>query len=146
MFNDAERGEVKTIFETILAYTAPDSEIEKAIQYLENATFYDRLRDSEERDRCFMERIVGDYAIMLKDPEAVRKALVESVPDKIYNWMDNSAVKNRLKTLAEKQYKLSGYERAQAVIDKMDAAQLRRYLNNLIADNLTIGIEILKNE
>ena len=146
MFNDAERGEVKTIFGTILAYTAPDSEIEKAIQYLENATFYDRLIDSEERDRCFMERIVGDYAIMLKDPEAVRKALVESVPDKIYNWMDNSAVKNRLKTLAEKQYKLSGYERAQAVIDKMDAAQLRRYLNNLIADNLTIGIEILKNE
>ena len=47
---------------------------------------------------------------------------------------------------AEKQYKLSGCERAQAVIDKMDAAELRRYLNELIADNLTVGMEILKNE
>ena len=55
-------------------------------------------------------------------------------------------MKNRLKVLAEKQYKLSGCERAQAVIDKMDATELRRYLSELIADNLTVGMEILKNE
>lgn len=60
--------------------------------------------------------------------------------------MDNSVVKNRLKVLAEKQYKLSGCERVQAIIDKMDATELRRYLNELIADNLTVGLEILKNE
>ena len=33
-----------------------------------------------------------------------------------------------------------------AIIDKMDATELRRYLNELIADNLTVGMEILKNE
>lgn len=100
----------------------------------------------QERDRCFMERVVGDYAIMLKNADSIRKSLIGSIPDKTYNWMDNSAVKNRLKVLAEKQYKLSGCERAQAVIDKMDATELRRYLNELIADNLTVGMEILKNE
>lgn len=146
MFDDTERGEARTIFATILAYSASDADITKAINYLEAATFYDRLNDPQERDRCFMKRVVGDYAIMLKNADSIRKSLIGSIPDKTYNWMDNSAVKNRLKVLAEKQYKLSGCERAQAVIDKMDATELRRYLNELIADNLTVGMEILKNE
>lgn len=146
MFDDTERGEARTVFATILAYAASDADITKAINYLEAVTFYDRLNDPQERDHCFMERVVGDYAIMLKDVDSIRKSLIGSIPDKTYNWMDNSAVKNRLKVLAEKQYKLSGCERAQAVIDKMDAAELRRYLNELIADNLTVGMEILKNE
>lgn len=146
MFDDTECGEARIIFATILAYSASDADITKAINYLEAATFYDRLNDPQERDRCFMERVVGDYAIMLKNADSIRKSLIGSIPDKTYNWMDNSAVKNRLKVLAEKQYKLSGCERAQAVIDKMDATELRRYLNELIADNLTVGMEILKNE
>lgn len=146
MFDDTERGEARIIFATTLAYSASDADITKAINYLEAATFYDRLNDPQERDRCFMERVVGDYAIMLKNADSIRKSLIGSIPDKTYNWMDNSAVKNRLKVLAEKQYKLSGCERAQAVIDKMDATELRRYLNELIADNLTVGMEILKNE
>ena len=146
MFDDAERGEARINFSTILAYAASDADITRAIAYLESASFYGRLNDPNERDRCFIERVVGDYAIMLKDTDAIRKSLLGSIPDKAYNWMDNSAVKNRLKVLAEKQYKLSGCERAQAVIDKMDASELRRYLNELIADNLTVGMEILKNE
>lgn len=146
MFDDFERGEAKSMFSIILAYASSDADITKAIDYLENATFYDRLNDPAERDRCFMQRVVGDYDIMLKDADSVRKNLLGSIPDKVYNWMDNSAVKNRLKILAEKQYKLNGCERAMAVIDKMDASELRHYLNELIADNLTVGMVILRNE
>ena len=146
MFDDSERKEAKAVFDTILAYAAPDSNINKAISYLESATFYDRLNDPHERDRCFMERVVGDYSVMLKDADFVRKKLLENISEKAYEWLENTTVKNRLKTLAEKQYKLNGYERVQAVIDKMDAGELRRYLNELISDNLIVGMEILKNE
>lgn len=146
MFNDFERGEARSVFDIIMAYASSDADITKAITYLENASFYDRLNDPAERDRCFMQRVVGDYDIMLSDADYVRKNLLGSIPDNVYSWMDNSAVKNRLKVLAEKQYKLSGCERAMAVIDKMDATELRRYLNELIADNLTVSLEILKNE
>ena len=93
-----------------------------------------------------MERVVGDYSVMLKDADFVRKKLLENISEKAYEWLENTTVKNRLKTLAEKQYKLNGYERVQAVIDKMDAGELRRYLNELISDNLIVGMEILKNE
>lgn len=146
MFDDSERGEARAVFDSILAYAASDADITRAIQFLEAATFYDRLNDPQERDRCFMDRLVGEYAIMLQDAEQVRKGLLGSIPDGVYKWMDNFAVRNRLKVMAEKQYKLSGSERAQAIIDKMDIAELRRYINELIADNLTVGLEILKNE
>lgn len=146
MFDDYERGEAKEMFNIFLAPIASDAEIKKAISYLENATFYDRLDDQKERDRCFMTRVVGDYSVMLKSVDLIRKNLIGSIPDRVYDWMDNSAVKNRLKILAEKQYRLSGYERVQAIIDKMNASELRHYLNELIADNLIIGMEILKSE
>ena len=119
--------------------------MQKAIDYLKRATFYERLNDPTERDCCFNERVIGEYSVMLKSVDEVRKNLLSYVPDKPYNWMDNSAVQNRLRMLAEKQYKLNGYEQAQAVIDHMDAEQLRHYLNELISDNLTVGLEILKN-
>lgn len=146
MFDDMERGDAKSAFTTILAFSASDADISKAIAYLQNATFYDRLNDPDERDRCFMARVVGDYSVMLKSADEVRHNLVGSISEKAYYWMDNTTVKNRLRILAEKQYRLSGCEKAQAIIDKMDASELRRYLNDLISDNLTVGMEILKNE
>lgn len=146
MLDDSERGEAKEIFNIIRAHVSSHAEITKAISYVENATFFDRLKDSTERDRCFVERVIGEYAVMLGNVDDVRASLRSSVPDKAYFWMDNTAVKNRLKNMAEKQYKLVGYEKAMAVIDQMDAAELRRYLTNLIADNLTVGMEILRSK
>ena len=146
MFGDAERVEAKNMFGIITAYASPDAETDKAITYFENATFYENLDNPVERDRCFKERIIGDYSIMLGDIEAVRNELSAGVPLKAYDWMDNSNIQNKLKTMAEKQYRLKGRERAMAVIDKMDPGELRRYLNELIADNLTVGMEILKNK
>lgn len=147
MFPDAERSEAREIFNTMLAYAASESDIGNAISYLEHATFYDRLNDSAERDRCFMDRVVGDYGIIIaKDADHIRESLVNSIPDKPYYWTDNAVVEKRLKLLAEKQYRLSGCEEAQAIIDQLDTVALRRYLSDLIADNLTVGIEILKNK
>lgn len=146
MFDDSERGDARLAFDVILAYASSDADITKAITYIENGNFYDRLNNQEEIDRCFMERVVGEYSIMLKNPDDIRKNLIGSITDKAYRWLDNSSVKNRLRILAEKQYKISGYEKAMAVIDKMDASELRKYMSELIADNLTVGMEILKNE
>ena len=83
---------------------------------------------------------------MLPDADKIRKQLESSIYDKPYDWMDNSTVQNKLKKLAEKQYKTSGSDQVRAVIDKMSETELRRYLNELIEDNLTVGMEILRNK
>ena len=113
---------------------------------MENADFYDRLQSEADRDKCFIDRIIGSNAILLKDVNKVRSSLITTVHDKIYDWMDNTSVQNQLKKLVDKQYKLTGCDEALAVIDKMDADQLRKYLRERIMDDSAFGIQILKGE
>ena len=146
MFDDEERSEARQAF-AIMRENAPnEAEANRAIRYLTNGNFYDRLASAAERDRCFTERIIGDYAILLKDPQAVRDYLLNHSTERPFYWMDNSAIQNQIKAFADKQYKTGGYERAWSVIDQMDPGALREYLKDLISDNVKVGIEILKNK
>ena len=48
--------------------------------------------------------------------------------------------------MADQKYKTGGCDRVMAIIEKMDAGQLRKYLMDLVSDNMVVGMEILKNE
>ena len=123
-----------------------EADAKKAMAWLDTADFYGRLADEAERNRCFVSRIIGDNAILLKDVNKVRTELISSVHDRIFDWMDNSAVQNHLQKLVDKQYKLSGCDAALAIIEKMDADQLRKYLRDRIQDDAAFGLQILKGE
>ena len=146
MIDDSARKDARDTFRTILAHAAPDTEIAKAIEYLETADFFDRLNDPAEIDRRFMKNVVGKFDVLLKDANAVRNFLRDHISDRVYDWIDNAAVRNCIENMASKQYKINGKARVQARIDRMDANELRRYLNELISDNMTVGMEILRNE
>ena len=146
MFNDEERVEAKKIFSIMRDNAPSETDANRVLRFLSYASFYDKLKNAEERDRCFMERVVGDYSILLKDPQAVREYLINHTTEGAYYWMDNSTIQNQIKAFADKQYKTGGYERAWSIIDQMDAGELRDYLKELISDNIKVGIEILKNK
>lgn len=147
MFDDEERATAKEMFRIINSSSSPsEAEAKKAIEWMKNADFYDRLESDAERDRCFNKRIIGGNAILLKDVRKVRAALIATVHDRIYDWMDNSSIQNQLKRLVDKEYKLTGCDEALAVIDKMDADQLRKYLRERIMVDSVFGIQILKGE
>ena len=46
--------------------------------------------------------------------------------------------------MAEAKYNQGGSEKAIEKIEKMDVNEVRRYLKELIKDNMTVGIEIIK--
>lgn len=146
MFDDEARVEAKQIFAIMRDNAPTEVNANRAIQYLANASFYEKLSDRSERDRCFMERVVGDYGILLKDPQEVRDYLSAHTSERPYYWMDNSTIQNQIKAYADKQYKTGGYEQAWSVIDQMTPGDLRDYLKDLISDNVKVGIEILKNK
>lgn len=147
MFDDSDRTNAKEMFRIVNSSSNPsEADAKKVISWLENADFFNRLLDEQERDKCFVERIIGSNAVLLKDVNKVRSSLITSVHDKIYDWMDNTSVQNQLKVLVDKEYKLTGCDEALAVIDKMDADQLRKYLRERILDDSTFGIQILKGE
>ena len=146
MFDDEERPEAKEIFTVMLENSPSEMSINRAIAYLNRVSYFDKLSNSELRDKCFMNRVVGDYALMLDDAQAIREYLVAHVTVRQYDWMDNSTVQNQIRMLAEKKYKTGGSEKVWAVVEKMDATELRHYLRDLISDNVKVGIEILKNK
>lgn len=146
MFDDEARVEARRIFGIMRDNSPTEADANRVIRYLSSATFYERLANTAERDRCFMERVVGDYAVLLKDPQAIRDYILSHSTERPFYWMDNSAIQNQIKAFADKQYKTGGYERAWSVIDQMEPGALREYLKDLISDNVKVGIEILKSK
>lgn len=146
MFDDEERSSVREMFKPFEDRMATEEMIARTITYLEKADFYERLSDSAERDCCFQKRIIGDYAVILTDVDEIREYLAGHVTDTPFAWFDNSTVRNKLKSLCDKQYLLKGKDAAMEVINNMDADEAKKYLCDLIADNPTVGIEIIKNK
>ena len=146
MFGDKERFDAKRVFETVSSSSPMEQDAQFALHYLKGATFYSRLADSEERDRCFLERIVGDYAVLLDDPNEVRKYLKNHSPEDVYSWTDNLVIQNLIKTHADKKYKTGGCSKAWDVVDEMDPDTLRKYVKDLITDNVRVGVEILRSK
>lgn len=146
MFDDNERDRAREMFSILFENSPSESNINKATQYLEVADFYTRLSDIDERDRCFKERVIGEYEVMLSDVKEVREYLNTHTTIEIYAWMENNSIQNQLKLLADKKYKVGGCDRALAVIDEMDPAKLRKYLRDMISENLKFGMVIIKNK
>lgn len=146
MFNDEEREKIRQIFRPFVDKTASEEMVNNTITYLENAGFYDKLENQEEINDCFSKRVIGEYAVMLQDVDAVRDYLIGHVTVQPYAWMDNSAVRNKIKVLCDKEYQLHGKEKAMMVIDNMNADEAKKYLCDLISDFPSVGMTIIINQ
>ena len=148
MFNDKERKQAKAMLWIVDSKSPSTEDVEKALQYLQKADFYERLQDEKERDRCFMERVVGKYAVMLDDVASIREYILNHVSDSPHFWMGDGRdnVEKAIYNCANRAYQTKKCEEALEIIDKMDTAELKRYLCKLIGNSLDVGMEILRNK
>lgn len=147
MFSSDEINRIRVKFKIMLNSNSSEDDMRGVISFLENATFYDRLADQDERDTCFMKNIVGEYCVMLKDVEEIKTALRSCLSVKPYYWLEHyKDIQNKLRQMSSQKYKLSGYREVMNIINNMDAENLRKYLINLVEDNLTVGMEILRKK
>ena len=144
MINDSEYIEAKEAFDVVNKKTAVKNEIENAIRYLKGADFYERLKSDDERNDAFREKILNKYSIILTDVENVKEFLSRSLSVEPYYWMNNPDVARKIESTAKYEYDKSGSDRAIQKIDGMDLSDVKRYLKKLIKDNMTVGIEIIK--
>lgn len=147
MVSEKDRAEARRMFDIIKSTNPTEDDAKSAIEFIEKSDFYDILKDASERDKRFMEMIVGNNSVLLNDITEIRKNLRAKLPhESPYYWLENSDVQKCLKSMADKAYKLKGSAMAEQIIDSMDAAQLREYLKQRIADDTEFGIQILKGE
>lgn len=87
---------------------------------------------------------LSNYDVILTDLDDVRDYLVRTVGSP-YSWLGLPSVETKLKEMAQAKYDETGCDTALEKIDSMDVEDVKRYLKQLIRGNMTVGIEIIKD-
>ena len=146
MMKDEDMSTARVAFETLNRKQSDKASINKALEFIEKANFFERLSNQEERDKAFSKNIVKTYNVMLTDLEEVRDYLSNAMSIDVYDWFGLPEVDTKLKEMAEFKYNESGCNKALEKIDKMDVADVKQYLKRLIKDNMVVGMEIIKGK
>ena len=145
LIGESELQIARSAFATVNKKNPDASAIDKALRYLETATFYDKLSDKATLDRIFRERIIKNYSVMLTDVEEVKQYLRSRILNADpYDWFGLPEVDRRLEQMAEAKYNQVGCDMALEKIDKMEISEVKRYLKELIRDNMIVGMEIIR--
>jgi hypothetical protein len=145
MVSDKDVHAARLAFGTVSKKQPDKVSIEKTIEFLEHADFFDKLSNKEERDKAFRANIIKSYNVMLDDVDEVRKYLSDVMTPRVYDWFGLPEIDKQLYQMAEFKYNQNGCEKALKKIDSMDIADIKRYLKDLIRDNMIVGMEIIKD-
>lgn len=143
MFDSANRQLFVKHMKAFGSYAAGE-DVSAAIEYLKDLDL-DYLADEKKRDECFMRHVVGDFCVLIPDPNYVRDELLSLQGIYPNQWLDNSVVREKLRSLADKKYKTTGSDQALGLIEAMEPEELKKYLKRLVAGNMTVGMEIIRN-
>ena len=125
----------------------PDSNsVQSAQIFLESCEIWDGLKDEKKREAAFIKRIIGDRAVILKDTASIKEYLSAHITAAPYSWLEDPMVGKSLDQLAQSAYNSGGYHEAFAKIDDMPADKVKQYLKEMIKNNMTVGIEIIKDK
>ena len=144
LLDDGEREQAKQFLPLIGQSYGDELLVKKAISYLEHANFFDKLEDDFYIDQCFMQRVVGENRILLKDARKIRNQLFD-IDSEVYDWGNSQAVRDKLKQMRNQEYLVSGKAKAEQVFRNMSADQLREYLKDKLMDP-EFGMQILKGQ
>lgn len=137
-------GEAKKAFAVLNSSQHSESEIKMALEFCEGADFFDVIADSDYRNKCFMEQIVGCYSKLLPDITAIRSAL-EDTDIAPYDWADDPRIKAKIKNMASVEYNAGGSDAAINTIESMPIDQLKTWLKQLAVSDMELGIKIISN-
>ena len=137
-------GEAKKAFAVLNSSQHSESEIKMALEFCEGADFFDVIADSDYRNKCFMEQIVGCYSKLLPDITAIRSAL-EDTDIAPYDWADDPRIKAKIKNMASVEYNAGGSDAAINPIESMPIDQLKTWLKQLAVSDMELGVKIISN-
>lgn len=137
-------SEAKKAFSVLNSSVQSESEIKSALDFLENATFFESLADASYRDQCFIKKIMGYYERLLPDIQTVRNEL-ESLTVDPYDWSDDPRIQTKIRSMANAEYNAGGSDSAIKTIDSMGENELRDWLKKLVAGDMELGVKIICN-
>lgn len=144
LVSDSEVAKAKAAFGAVNRPKADEQSIDRAMEYFASAKFFDLLDDAAALDKAFQSSIIGSYSVMLTDIQEVKDYLDSHITAEPFDWFGLPEIEKKLRQMAEAKYNQGGCDRALAKIDEMDIADVKKYLKDLIRDNMVVGMEIIK--
>lgn len=141
---DSEWAECSQIFAIVSKLNPSETELDKALLYLNKFKYWHELNNAVKRDAAFKSALLGDNCLMIDDIEELKKYLVEHVSAYPYYWMGDKQVQKLISNYAQKEYNAKGYEQAFTKIESMEADEVKKYLKELIKNNMVVGLQIIK--
>lgn len=145
MIPDDELTECRTIFGILSNPNPNDKDINKALAYLEHFTHWSELNDEDAKNKAFKARFLEDKSVLLTNVGEVREYVAANVADSPYNWMGNPMVAKAIDQFAAAKYNSVGCDMAIQKIDSMAPEAVKKYLKELIKNNMKVGLQIIKN-
>lgn len=143
---DEELEKARAAFNAVNQIKADESTIDHALEYFETAKFFDVIHDQAAIDKAFQNNIIRNYAVILTDIQEVKDYLDSQISADPYDWwFALPEIDKKLRKMAEAKYSQDGYKLALAEIDKMGISDAKKFLKELIQNNMVVGIEIIKN-
>ena len=144
MVYDTEYDSAKKTFDTLNRNNPTKAEIEESLVFLQTARFLQDLNDESKRRKAFIKSVIGKYTKILKDDVGVQNSL-DRLSIEPYEWYRHPEVNRRIREIAQAEYDAGGSVAALQEIDSMDDATLKIYLKRLVKENMTVGLEIIKD-
>ena len=141
---DSLYTDAKKAFAIINKPNNSEQDIDFALNFLDNNELFENLKDSEFVEAKFVERIVGEYSVLLVDVQAIKDAL-NKLPYEVYDWCDNPIVRSKIEALASAEYNAGGSDKAITVIDGMSDSELKARLKELVQKDIDLGVKLIIN-
>lgn len=142
----SDQEKARSAFDIINNPTVDKQSIDEAITFIEKANYIDDLSSDSFRNECFKKFILKQFSSLIENVEETKKLIKNSVTIRPYYWFCNPTIEDCVKTIAYKKYINGGSDKVDKMIDVMEADQLKKYLKELVKENMIVGIEIINNK
>lgn len=146
MIADDETDHWHRIFEILNSTSPDDKQITEGLKALEEANIWDTLADESIREKAFIDKILKDNAIVLDNVDEVKDVLMSHLSSNPYVWLSMPQLGAVIEKFVRDKYLKGRYSLAMDRIDNMDAESVKKYLKDLIKNNPTVGIQIIKTK
>lgn len=146
MIPATEQNITRTVFDTINGQATGKDKIDDAITYLSKFKYFDDLNDATKRDSAFRKYILKSYSTLIDDINDIKESIKNRNSTPPYYWLGSVEIEEYIKNIAFQKYNNGGSSKVNAVIDSMSSDELKKYLKELVKENMVVGIEIINNK
>lgn len=145
MVPQQEQSAAQKVFDTIMAPSPEEKDVNSAIEYLENRPDYlNAINDAQNIEAAFREAVIGEYNSFLTDNDEIRRELERKFSREVYQWLSDRA-KGIIGNFAEDKYYTGGaHDKVTARVEQMSAEAAKKLLIELVDKDFEVGLKLLK--